>query len=181
MRRQGIIGTLTAAALACGLVWAAPAWADDNSRLATAREVIELSGVSDALNRMMDTLKPLFVAGVQGRGQIPQADAEHLGDLFMEEMHNSMPGMVDAVALAYAHEFTDEQLTAIRDFYRQSAPLNGRTPASRRQVWPGSRATRRRPHGGRKTSARREPFLSSEKGPRSRAALGVWDLGSLSN
>src|SRR5689334_19620899 len=114
--------TLAIAGLTFGLMCAGPAAADEASRLSVAREVVQLSGAADNADKMVDTMRPLFVAAVQGNGA-SSADAEHLGDLFIQEFRASMPQALEAIAIAYSQEFTETQLVDMRTFFQSPAGI----------------------------------------------------------
>lgn len=101
------------------LALAGTARADDASRLAVAREVVQLSGAEQQVRRMVDIMEPLFVSSV--RSAYPEDQAQRLGQLFVEELNAEIPSMIEDAAAAYAHALSEEDLVAMREFYRSPA------------------------------------------------------------
>lgn len=101
------------------LVLAGAARADDASRLAVAREVVQLSGAEQQVHRMIDVMEPVFVNSI--RSTYPQDQAQRLGRLFVEELNAEIPALLEDAAAAYAQALSEEDLIAMREFYRSPA------------------------------------------------------------
>ncbi len=103
------------------LYTAAPAYADDQSRLREARKVVQLSHSADqvrALLPLMDQqLRPVLL-GESGN------NAKAV-DQFMAKMDQrisqNVDSFVDLAAQVYAREFTDDDLDALIAFYQSPA------------------------------------------------------------
>jgi hypothetical protein len=96
------------AALACSLLTVAPAFADDASKQATIRKLIEVTGAAQMGKQVMDTLfqqvKPLYPS-------VPGELWDELASLFT-------PGeMVELVVPIYDKHFDQEELEALLAFY----------------------------------------------------------------
>jgi Uncharacterized protein conserved in bacteria (DUF2059) len=99
------------------------------SRVALAREVIELSGGLDVMRGMMDTMRPGMLADLRRNG-MDEADANLFLDYFVEEFQASGPRLIDLAAATYADTFSDEELEAMRGFWASPAgqALREQTP-----------------------------------------------------
>ena len=70
-------------------------------------------------DRMVEVMEPLFVNSV--RSAYPDDQAQRLGHLFVEELNAEIPSMIEDAAAAYAHALSEEDLVAMREFYRSPA------------------------------------------------------------
>ncbi len=99
---------------------AAPARADDASRLQAARTIVEVTHAADNLRRFLPTfsqqMRPLLLQS--------GADAKEV-DTFMTEIGKRFAAQtdsfVDLAAQVYAREFSQDDLDALLAFYRMPA------------------------------------------------------------
>jgi uncharacterized protein len=124
MIKAWIVCIAVAAAL-----WTSPSSAQTPSAesLAVAREVVVLTGGEDAMRTMMDTMRPMMLEDLRGRG-LPQDVAERYVTLFIEEFDRETPRIIELSAVAYAGAFSLEELREIRAFFRTDT---GRAVAER--------------------------------------------------
>lgn len=106
---------------ALAMTMAAPARADDASRLSIAHEVVDLMNVRQTVEDMFQQSSPMFAAQVGQEMHLSQPEQSRVGALFAEELHNSVPQLMDRVAAVYAQNVTEDQLTQIRDFLKTPA------------------------------------------------------------
>lgn len=95
---------------------AAPA--ADPARIAAARDLLEVTGVTKQLESMMDAMKKGFAKGAN-------ADTSEAGKKMSEEFDAGMTkfmsykeDMITDFATLYAETFTAEEMKTIADFYR---------------------------------------------------------------
>jgi len=112
---------LAVAAAFAALATAPGAWADDASRLATAREVVGLLDVGHTVDEMFSQLSPMVAAQAGQEMHLTATEQARLGEILAEEFHNSEPQLMESVAQVYAHNVTEEQLGQIRDFLHSAA------------------------------------------------------------
>ena len=110
------------AILATGLATAAPAArADDASRLAVARQVVEAAHAADNMRVvmpvMMNQMRTLLV---QQAPSDPKGVETYL-QRFQAKFEAGVPDFVDLVAAVYAREFTESDLSDLLGFYRTPA------------------------------------------------------------
>jgi hypothetical protein len=118
-------------ALAACLLWpgAARAQTPPEARMAIAREIVELSGGTDTMLAMMDTMAPAMQADMRSRG-VPEEFAARFTRLFIEEFRAELPRIVELTAIAYAGAFSEAELADMRDFWGSSSgqALRQRSP-----------------------------------------------------
>ena len=104
-----------ATALACGLLFAGAAHAQDAkpdaARVTAARRALEAGGVVDA---MLAAIRANIPAQ---RAATPQLPAE-FWTRFETRLVQDAPQLVDSIAVVYARTFTLEELDALTAFYR---------------------------------------------------------------
>ncbi len=110
------------AIVASGLVAAAPAArADDASRLAVARQVVETAHAADNMRVvmpvMMNQMRGLLAQQAPGD---PKGVDTYL-QRFQAKFEAGIPDFVDLVAAVYAREFTEPDLDDLLGFYRTPA------------------------------------------------------------
>lgn len=110
------------AILATGLAAAAPAaHADDASRLAVARQVVEAAHAADNMRVvmpvMMNQMRALLV---QQPGSDPKSVDTYL-QRFQARFETGIPDFVGLVAAVYAREFSESDLDDLLGFYKTSA------------------------------------------------------------
>jgi hypothetical protein len=93
------------------------AHADDASRLATARQVVEVSRATDNMRRLFPTIIAQIKPALEKQGATREQVDELLGR-FSLKLESGLPDFVDLVAQAYAGKFTDEELSALLAFYK---------------------------------------------------------------
>jgi hypothetical protein len=107
--------------LAVSLSWPGAALPQSPSpdALATAKELIVVSKVSDQINSavplIMQQLKPIIV---QGRPQL-ERDFDALVPVMMKLMNARLDAFLDAGAVIYARHFTVDEMRQITAFYHQ--------------------------------------------------------------
>lgn len=113
-----IIQSIAACVAAACLLWpgAALAQTPPESRMVIAREIVELSGGTDTMLAMMDTMAPAMKADMRGRG-VSEELAARFTDLFIEEFRAELPRIVELTAIAYAGAFNETELADMRNFY----------------------------------------------------------------
>lgn len=119
------------------VLFAAPAWAEDAkpaldaARVAAARDLMEVTGVTKQLDGMMDAMKQGFAKGAQ-------ADTSDAGKKMSEGFEAAMgkfkgyqEDMLKDFAALYAETFTAEEMKTVADFYRSGtgAKFISMTPA----------------------------------------------------
>lgn len=109
--------------IGAALVWlcaGTAAWGQDAppppERVAIAREVVELSGATDALGTVLDTMAPMMLDSMRARGVSPERANRYM-EIVREEFMAEIPRVRDLIALAYANEFDEPQLREMRDFW----------------------------------------------------------------
>lgn len=116
--------TLLFAVLAAVVAFSAPAIAQDAKlasdpvRLAAARDLMEVTGVTKQLDGMMDVMKKGFASGAK-------ADTTETGKKLSAEFDGAMAkfmgykeDMLKDFAALYAETFTAEEMKTVADFYR---------------------------------------------------------------
>jgi hypothetical protein len=121
-------------ALATAICLASPALADpepapaaeaaapaDPARVAAARELLEVTGVTKQMDNMVDAMTSGFAKGAQ-------ADKSEVGKKISEQFDQSMKKllgykdqMISDFADLYARKFTVEEMKSVTDFYRSGA------------------------------------------------------------
>lgn len=108
-----------AIAMACAaffLTSTASAQSIAEERLSIAREIVELSGATDNMRSMMQTMQPILRDGIRSRG-LSEEQAEVFVRYFTEEFQADMPRIIEMAAATYADTFSVEELTELRAFW----------------------------------------------------------------
>jgi uncharacterized protein len=119
------------------VLFSAPTWAEeakpavDGARVAAARDLMEVTGVTKQLDGMMDAMKQGFAKGAK-------ADSSEAGKKMSEGFEAAMgkfkgyqEDMLKDFAALYAESFTAEEMKTVADFYRSGtgAKFISMTPA----------------------------------------------------
>lgn len=115
-----VVRCLAIAAFA--FAFAAPSFAEeatpavDPARMAAARDLMEVTGVTKQLDSMMDVMQAQFAANAKQAGASEKASEDFKATLskillFKDEMINDF-------AVLYAETFTAEEMKTVADFYR---------------------------------------------------------------
>jgi len=115
---------VAAACLALMLACVASAAAEDAAkvdpaRIAAAKELMEVTGVTKQMDGMVAAMGEGFRKGANDARGGPNADK--LSDAFDSQMKRLMAhrdAMIDDIAVVYAQRFTVDELKAVIDFYR---------------------------------------------------------------
>ncbi len=104
-----------AAPVAAPAAAAAPA---DPARIAAARDLMEVTGVTKQLDAMMDAMKKGFATGAKAdttdKGKQMSAEFDSTMSKFMSYKED----MLKDFAVLYAETFTAEEMKTVADFYR---------------------------------------------------------------
>lgn len=91
----------------------------DPSRLAAARDLLEVTGVSKQMDGMMAAMSKGFQKGAADAGNAAAAgQATNRFNAFLDKFAAYRQPMLDDFAALYAERFTAEEMKAIADFYR---------------------------------------------------------------
>lgn len=91
-----------------------------DTRLALAREVIELSGGLDSMGQMLNAMQPQMLADLRQRG-VSDEDAALFISYFIEEFRQDGPQMIELMARTYADRFSEADLESMRAFWASHA------------------------------------------------------------
>jgi len=113
-----------AASLALLLLYAGGAVAEDAApvdaaRIAAAKKLMEVTGVTKQMDGMVAAMGQGFRKGASDARKGP--DADKLSDVFDGQLKRLMSyrdAMIDDFAVVYAQRFTVEELEAVTDFYQ---------------------------------------------------------------
>jgi hypothetical protein len=100
----------------------AQAVAPDPQRVAAAKELMEVTGVSKQLDEMIAVMGQGFRTGAAdaaGRAKAEEAGKEF--DAHMARLMSYRQAMLDDFAALYAEKFTLEELRQVTDFYKSPA------------------------------------------------------------
>ena len=112
------------AAVVCCLGMAAPLRAEetkpvsDPARLAAARDLMEVTGVTRQLDGMIDAMSKGFA---KGAGAETSQQGQKLSEEFqasMKKLLSFKTEMIDDFAVLYADTFTADEMKQVADFYR---------------------------------------------------------------
>jgi uncharacterized protein len=104
-------------------VWA-PVWAEetkavaDPARLAAARDLMEVTGVTRQLDGMMDAMTKGFAKGAQAEGGDKGKKISEDFEAFMKKFSSYKEEMLVDFAGLYAESFTADEMKQVADFYR---------------------------------------------------------------
>lgn len=91
--------------------------APSEEALVIAREVVLLTGGESAMQDMVESVRPMMLADLTGRGMSPER-AERYLTIFIQEFQSEFPRIIELAAIAYAGAFSIQQLEEIRAFYQ---------------------------------------------------------------
>jgi uncharacterized protein len=97
---------------------AAPAQTVDPERLAAARDLLEVTGVTKQFDGMMEAIKKGFANGAKAETSETGKQLSAEFDQGMEKFMAYKQDMINDFALLYAETFTAEEMKTIADFYR---------------------------------------------------------------
>lgn len=116
-----LIAALTLVCAGLALAQDPPAPAGDQERLAAARDLLDVTGVSKQLEGMVDAMKSGFARGANedasGSGAKMSAEFEKA----MQELLRYKEEMIGDFAKLYAEMFSTEEMKTVADFYRSGA------------------------------------------------------------
>lgn len=100
----------------------AQATAPDPQRVAAAKELMEVTGVSKQLDEMIAVMGQGFRTGAaDAAGQAKAEEAGKEFDAHMKRLMSYRQAMLDDFAALYAEKFTLEELRQVTDFYKSPA------------------------------------------------------------
>lgn len=97
---------------------AAPAATADPARLAAARDLLEVTGVTKQLDGMMDAIKKGFAKGANAENTDAGKQITAEFDANMAKFMSYKEDMINDFATLYAETFTAEEMKTVADFYR---------------------------------------------------------------
>lgn len=109
------------AAAVIGLMLAAmapAARADDPTRLALARQVVETAHVGDTMIKLMPTFIGQMRQLLSQQGAVDAKQIDLFLAKFQQRFNDGIPNFIDLVARVYARDFSDEDLQNLLTFYR---------------------------------------------------------------
>jgi uncharacterized protein len=106
------------------LAFAAPAFAEDAkpagdpARLAAARDLMQVTGVTKQLEGMMEAMKQGFAKGAKAETSETGKKLSEGFDAAMTKFMAYKDDMITDFAALYAESFTAEEMKTVADFYR---------------------------------------------------------------
>ena len=130
-------GLIHAAVIGLGLLLAGPATAEDlkppadPARLAAARDLMEVTGVTKQLDGVMDSMKQGVAQGAKSENSAASEKMSAAFDAMMAKFLAHKADMLTDFAALYAETFTAEEMKTVADFYRSGtgAKFISLTPA----------------------------------------------------
>lgn len=116
MFRRGAVMAITVACASFFLIFPASAQSIAEERLSIAREIVELSGATDNMRTMMQSMQPVLREGVRSRG-LSEQQADVFVRYFTEEFQGETPRLLEMAAATYADAFSVEELAELRAFW----------------------------------------------------------------
>lgn len=92
--------------------------AADPARIAAARDLMEVTGVTKQLEGMMDAMKQGFAKGAKSESSEAGKKMSEGFDAAMSKFMNYRDDMLTDFAALYAGTFTAEEMKTVADFYR---------------------------------------------------------------
>lgn len=120
------------------IAFAVPALADeakpaaDPARIAAARDLMQVTGVTRQLEGMMDAMKQGFAKGAANAPDTTKSkQATEEFNTFLDKFMSYREAMLNDFAELYAENFTAEEMKTVADFYRSGtgAKFIAMTPA----------------------------------------------------
>ena len=121
-----MVRELLAAALLCAIAFAGGAQAEetpaprDPARLAAARDLLEVTGISKQLDGIVEAMKSGFERGAKSQGGAGSEASAEFNEI-MQRLLGYKQDMITDFATLYAETFTEEEMKAVADFYRAGA------------------------------------------------------------
>jgi uncharacterized protein len=130
-------GFVRAAVFGMGLLFAGAAIAEDAkpppdpARLAAARDLMEVTGVTKQLDGVMDAMKQGVAQGANAENSANGEKMSAAFDAMMAKFFAHKADMMTDFAVLYAETFTAEEMKTVADFYRSGtgAKFIALTPA----------------------------------------------------
>lgn len=130
-------GFVRAIVLSAGLLLVGAASAEDvkppadPARIAAARDLMEVTGVTKQLDGVMDAMKQGVAQGAKSENSAAGEKVSAGFDAMMEKFRAHKAGMMTDFAALYAETFTAEEMKTVADFYRSGtgAKFIALTPA----------------------------------------------------
>jgi uncharacterized protein len=119
-----MIAMKRSAAIALVCLFSASAWAEDAkpvvdaARVAAARDLMEVTGVTKQLDGMMDAMKQGFAKGAKADSSDAGKKMSEGFDAAMSKFKGYQEDMLKDFAALYAETFTAEEMKTVADFYR---------------------------------------------------------------
>jgi hypothetical protein len=114
-RHAAVLVLAVVAALCAGPIAAQPA-ADEALR--AARDLMSVMRTTDQVKQMLPSIMQLLKpAIVQGRPEV-ERDFEKVMPILLEGFNERLSGLVDAMALVYARNFSPDEMRQMMTFYR---------------------------------------------------------------
>jgi uncharacterized protein len=103
----------------------------DPARIAAARDLMEVTGVTKQLEGMMDAMKQGFAKGAKAESSDAGKKASEGFDAAVAKLMSYKDDMITDFAALYAENFTAEEMKSVADFYRSGtgAKFIAMTPA----------------------------------------------------
>jgi uncharacterized protein len=117
-----IVALICSAVFTLALV--GPGWAEetmpvaDAARIAAARDLMEVTGVTKQLDGMMDAMTKGFTKGAQAESGDKGKKLSEEFEAFMKKFLGYKEEMMTDFAALYAETFTAEEMKLVADFYR---------------------------------------------------------------
>lgn len=115
-----VAGVVLAAAVAVAEPVATPAGADE-ARLAAAREMMEVTGVTRQMDAMVEAMTRGFAQGANSSGSDAGKALSADFEKGMRQMMSYKEDMLKDFAQLYAETFTADEMKQVSDFYRSGA------------------------------------------------------------
>jgi hypothetical protein len=105
--------------------------ATDPARIAAARDLMEVTGVTKQLEGMMDAMKQGFAKGANADSSEAGKKMSEGFDAAMTKLMSYKEDMITDFAALYAENFTADEMKTVADFYRSGtgAKFISMTPA----------------------------------------------------
>lgn len=97
---------------------AAPATTADPARIAAARDLLEVTGVTKQLDGMMEAIKAGFAKGANAENTDAGKQITAEFEANMTKFMSYKQDMINDFATLYAETFTAEEMKTVADFYR---------------------------------------------------------------
>ena len=115
------------AALCLAIAFAVPAFADDAqppadpARIAAARDLLEVTGVTRQMDGMVEAMSRGFAKGAGAENSEVGKQLSTQFDTGMKKLLEYKDQMISDFAVLYAQTFTAEEMKTVADFYRSGA------------------------------------------------------------